>query len=282
MHATRSRKHSKSWNPKLLIVIGSCALAWFIFSFTVPFLIRANRGVIRAEITRIQALPEAEQEGAYIRLLRATGNDQEVSRALADSYKAGGQYKRAGETYVAARPALRVEAAQAYIQGYDFSRAQEVLRDEKGRGADVQILKTQATLNIEQNTNICAEIRQNAANTQSQRAKDLNQACEIIQQKIIDQSGIYKLPTLGAPLQAKRLLESKTTKSSSDYLLLATISYRQGDYSSMQNSLRAGLEATPYDRGYLTSATDLLTATQGSDQELIAAIQKNLDILPSQ
>lgn len=283
MHTSRSRKRSKSWTPKLLIVLGSCALVWLLFSFTAPFFIRANRGVIHSEIARIQTLPKAERQAAYIRLLHATGNDQEVSRALADSYKQSGDYKKAGETYLAARPTLRVEAAMVYIEAYDFPRAQEVLEVEKGQGTDIKILKAQTTLNINQDTGICQEIRQLAASDSlNQRAKDLNRACEIIQQTPTNQSDIYTLPTLGAPLQAKRNIEAKGSKSSSDYLLLAKISHRQGDYAAAQASLRAGFEATPYDRSFLLTAKDLLTTAQGTDQALTTAIQKNLDILPSQ
>ena len=279
MTTIRSRKRSKGWTPKLLIGLGIIALACILFVTLAPYIIRANRGVIRAEISRIQALPSDQQELAFIKLVRATGADQEVSRALAEKYKSENNYAQAGETYLAARPSLVVNAAASFATAYDFDKVKTLLTQKNIQGSDADALLAQAQLNTNDYRQECKNIQQLAG---AELGENLKQACKILDSPNITGEQLYSLVELGAPLQTKRLLDARTQKSNADYLLLAKISMRQGDTRVGQEYIRKGLAATPYDRDFLKGSLELLQDKQGSDKSLIDELDKYLKVLPNQ
>ncbi len=279
MHTTRSSKHSKSWTPKLLISLGGFALILLLLIILGPLILRANRAVLRAEISRIQTLPTNQQEFAYIKLVRATGADQEVSRALADWYTSQNNFAQAGKTYLAAQPSLVVEAAASFATLYDFDRVKTLLVQNKVQGSDADALLAQAKLNTGDSSQECKNIQQL---TGSNLAERLKQACDILDMPNKSSEQVYSLVPLSAPLQTKRLLDQQAQKSSSDLLLLARISMRQGDLQTSQEYIRKGLTATPYDRDFLKGSLELLQNKQGSDTALMNLFNQQIDILPSQ
>lgn len=279
MTTTRSHKHSKTSRHKLLIGFGCIIIAGLLLSLASPYIIRANRGVIRSEISRIQALDVGMQEREFIMLVRATGADQEVSRALADWYLKQKNYLKAGEALLAANPSLKVEAAQVFASIYDFQRVLTILTPLTQQSNESVALLAQARMNT---GNFTHECKDTARLNQAGLGKNLVQACEILMNQQPSTEQIYSLVTLGAPLQAKHMLDQRSIKSQSDYLVLARISARQGDTQATHEYIRRGLASTPYDRMFITSSIEILQTLQKGDQSLLDSLKKQLEILPSQ
>ena len=281
MPTTPSTKQSKISTPKPIIWLGVGVLAWLLLSVAASYIIRANRGVISSEIARIKSLPQSEQQAALQKLVIATGNDQEASRALANYYISRGDYALGASAYLAAQPELRLEAAQAYAKAYDFQKVSDLRRiDTKStKGDEWQVLQQTATLNLNPtDLGICENIGQQSA------FDALRNACDVLKNSQSSKEDVYALVDNGFPLVAANRLESQKAKSSTDYLLIAQIYARKGETDRDLSTLEAGFQAVPYDKLFLTESKLILEQLGGGDSiaRLKEKVRMNLSLLPSQ
>lgn len=270
---SRPRRRSYLWWGIGLVVIVLCLIS-------LPVLTRSNRAFIQQKIQAAQKLPDTQRESALRSLVRASGGDQEASRALAEFYVQQLNYRAASQVYRDAHPAMLTEALTTTYETYDFKLLQQVAEQARNqkipRAVQWQII---AQYNLGNTTKGCDLVKAAASNQD-----ELQQACDLLRKDSLSPAELFRLNQLNVPAIAVRQTESLATKTSSDYLLLAHYYQRLNQPKKVYEFLNAGFEHDPWNAELLdtikkwcdtaqgksvTQSTDLGTKVQRQSQYLI-------------
>lgn len=231
--------------------------------------------VIQKRVDLVTKKPIGEREKELKSLSLITQQNRIVQRALANHYKAIGKGDLAAAAYANARPALLQEASTAALESYNFSLAETYLNKmpESKTAGEWKLKLAIAQLNLGENSLVC---------NSSDQAPDIQKACTLLKQTNISREQAYTLISLGIPMQAEKILANNQSKSNDDYITLASISQKQGEFEEAIRWLSDGFRQDQFAKPLLESILVICKerlAENTSCDELSHSAEKNLSLL---
>lgn len=237
------------------------------------------------KIITLAAKAQAKDKVNYLeQAMLVNGGDPLATEYLAEYYKQIGEYKKAISTYQSSPySADGVYLGNLALKVGNYSLAETLYTKANQKSQSAESLAGLALAKLAQGKTEqgCIEVEKaRKQNLSSPMVADVTVVCEIQQgsSKLGPRQQAYAYTKVGLTEKAIGLFENLPSKSTNDYLVLASLYKTKGDSQKTLSTIWAGLDINPTSKELLTAIILELKNNAGSGGE-VASYENRLDDL---